>query len=161
MTTKEYNECVSEHADGLFRFVIKNLNDKLETENIVQNTFKKLWVRIEHIDFKTVKAYLYKIAYHEMIDATRRSNRFLTLDNASSVISDQKDYDNLMDYVNKALHELPKQQKSVVLLRDFEGYDYRSIGKIMDMTESQVKVNIHRARKKIKAYISKLELMIL
>ena len=49
----------------------------------------------------------------------------------------------------------------MVLLRDFEGYDYRSIGKIMDMTESQVKVNIHRARKKIKAYISKLELMIL
>jgi RNA polymerase sigma factor (sigma-70 family) len=96
-----------------------------------------------------------------MIDVTRRNKRFINLENASSVMSDEKEYNNMMDYVNKALHELPKQQKSVVLLRDFEGYDYRSIGKIMGMTESQVKVNIHRARKKIKAYISRLELMIL
>jgi len=161
MTTKEYNECVNKHADALFRFVIKNLNDEFEAENIVQNTFEKLWVRIEHIEFKTVKAYLYKIAYHEMIDVTRRNKRFINLENASSVMSDEKEYNNMMDYVNKALHELPKQQKSVLLLRDFEGYDYRSIGKIMGMTESQVKVNIHRARKKIKAYISRLELMIL
>ena len=52
MTTKEYNECVNEHADALFWFVIKNLNDEFEAENIVQNTFEKLWVRIEHIEFK-------------------------------------------------------------------------------------------------------------
>ena len=83
MTTKEYNECVNEHADALFRFVIKNLNDEFEAENIVQNIFEKLWVRIEQIDFKTVKAYLYKIAYHEMIDVTRRNKRFINLENAS------------------------------------------------------------------------------
>ena len=161
MTIREYNECVNEHADGLFRFIVKNLNDEFEAENIVQNTFEKLWVRIEYIDVKTVKAYIYKIAYNEMIDVTRRNKRFLKLESASTVEAEKQEYNNVMDYVNKVIHTLPKQQKSAILLRDYEGYDYNSIGKITGMSESQVKVNIHRARKKIKAFISKLELMIL
>ncbi len=76
MTIREYNECVNEHADGLFRFIVKNLNDEFEAENIVQNTFEMLWVRIEYIDVKTVKAYIYKIAYNEIIDVTRRKTLF-------------------------------------------------------------------------------------
>ena len=160
MTIREYNECVNEHADGLFRFIVKNLNDEFEAENIVQNTFEKLWVRIEYIDVKTVKAYIYKIAYNEMIDVTRRNKRFLKLESASTVEAEKQEYNNVMDYVNKVIHTLPKYQKSAILLRDYEGYDYNSIGKITGMSESQVKVNIHRARKKIKAFISKLELLI-
>jgi len=112
MTIREYNECVNEHADGLFRFIVKNLNDEFEAENIVQNTFEKLWVRIEYIDVKTVKAYIYKIAYNEMIDVTRRNKRFLKLESASTVEAEKQEYNNVMDYVNKVIHTLPKQQKS-------------------------------------------------
>lgn len=161
MTTTEYNDCVNQYADGLFRYLVKNLKDEFEAENIVQNTFEKLWVRIEHIKVETVKSYLYKIAYHEMIDVIRRKGRYLPIENANSIEVVNHEYDNVVDYVNKALDRLPDQQKSVVLLRDFEGYDYQSIGKITGLSESQVKVNIHRARKKIKVFISKLELMIL
>ena len=112
MTIREYNECVNEHADGLFRFIVKNLNDEFEAENIVQNTFEKLWVRIEYIDVKRVKAYIYKIAYNEMIDVTRRNKRFLKLESASTVEAEKQEYNNVMDYVNKVIHTLPKQQKS-------------------------------------------------
>ena len=112
MTIREYNECVNEHADGLFRFIVKNLSDEFEAENIVQNTFEKLWVRIEYIDVKTVKAYIYKIAYNEMIDVTRRNKRFLKLESASTVEAEKQEYNNVMDYVNKVIHTLPKQQKS-------------------------------------------------
>ena len=130
MTIREYNECVNEHADGLFRFIVKNLNDEFEAENIVQNTFEKLWVRIEYIDVKTVKAYIYKIAYNEMIDVTRRNKRFLKLESASTVEAEKQEYNNVMDYVNKVIHTLPKQQKSAILLRHYEGYDYNSIKKL-------------------------------
>ena len=69
--------------------------------------------------------------------------------------------DNLIEYVNKAVAELPEKQRSALTLRDFEGHDYRTIGEITGMNESQVKVNIFRARKYIKEYIQKLEVMTL
>ncbi|MDC0467697.1 RNA polymerase sigma factor [Bacteroidia bacterium] len=121
MTIRKYNECVNEHADGLFRFIVKNLNDEFEAENIVQNTFEKLWVRIEYIDVKRVKAYIYKIAYNEMIDVTRRNKRFLKLESASTVEAEKQEYNNVMDYVNKVIHTLPKQQKSAILLETTKG----------------------------------------
>ena len=59
------------------------------------------------------------------------------------------------------MNRLPEKQKNVLLLRDYEGYDYRSIGKIMDLSDSQVKVYIFRARKTIKAYLEKLDVLVL
>ena len=85
------------------------MKDEFEAENIVQNTFEKLWVRIEHIKVETVKSYLYKIAYHEMIDVIRRKGRYLPIENANSIEVVNHEYDNVVDYVNKALDRLPNQ----------------------------------------------------
>ncbi len=161
MTTQEYNECVTKYSDGIFRFIVKNMRDEFEAENIVQNTFEKLWVRRDFVEMKTAKAYLFKIAYNNMIDVIRKNKRHTDIDEAHHLASDFKEYDNLMDYVNKAVNKLPEKQKSAITLRDFEGHDYKSIGEITGMTESQVKVNIFRARKFVKGYINKLELMML
>ena len=68
MTTKEYNECVDSLSDGIFRFALKHLRDRYEAENVVQNTFEKLWVRRESVDMKTAKAFLFKVAYNNSID---------------------------------------------------------------------------------------------
>ncbi|MFB1003155.1 MAG: RNA polymerase sigma factor [Bacteroidia bacterium] len=143
MNTAEYNECVKNYSDGIFRFIVKNMRDEFEAENIVQNTFEKLWIRIDKVEMKTAKAYLFKIA------------------SAGHVASESYEYDNLLEYVNKAVAKLPEKQRSAIMLRDYEGHDYRSIGDITGMSESQVKVNIFRARKYIKEYINKLEIMML
>lgn len=160
MTTQEYNECVEQFSDGLFRFIVKNLGDRFEAENIVQNTFEKLWLKRENVDFKTAKPYLFKVAYNNMIDVTRKNKRVADLEEADHLKSEDNEYDNLIDYVRKAVDALPDKQKQAITLRDFEGYDYRSIGEITGMSESQVKVNIFRARKSIKAYIERLEIRI-
>jgi RNA polymerase sigma factor (sigma-70 family) len=59
--------------------------------------------------------------------------------------------------VNKALDRLPEIQRTVIMLRDYEGYDYAEIGKIAGLTESQVKVYIFRGRQTLKNYIVNLE----
>ena len=51
-------------------------------------------------------------------------------------------------------------QRSVVMLRDYEGYPYDEIGEITGLSESQVKVYIFRARKALKQYIGKLEMVV-
>ena len=62
--------------------------------------------------------------------------------------------------LNEALDKLPEIQKSVVLLRDYEGYNYQEIAEITGLNESQVKVYIFRARVTLRAYIKRLELVI-
>jgi len=62
--------------------------------------------------------------------------------------------------LNEALEKLPAIQKTVLLLRDYEGYNYAEIAEITDLTESQVKVYIFRARKGLKEYIKRLDLVI-
>lgn len=52
-----------------------------------------------------------------------------------------------------ALNRLNETQKSLVMLKDYEGYNYEEIGQIMDLTESQVKVYLHRARLALRNYL--------
>ena len=60
------------------------------------------------------------------------------------------------EVVNRAVSILPPVQKSVILLRDLEGYSYEEIGKILELSDSQVKVYLFRARNKIKKQLKGL-----
>ncbi|MFY0642906.1 MAG: sigma-70 family RNA polymerase sigma factor [Bacteroidia bacterium] len=157
MNTQEYNECVEAYSDGIFRFIVKNLGDHFESENIVQNTFEKLWIKKDNVQMETAKSYLFKVAYNNMIDVIRKNKRNTSLEAAHHLAADTEEYSDLTAWVQKAVSQLPEKQKTAITLRDFEGYDYKSIGDITGMSESQVKVNIFRARKFIKSYIVKLE----
>ena len=65
----------------------------------------------------------------------------------------------LKEIIDKALNELPEQHKTILLLRDYEGYNYKEIGEIMKLNESQVKVYLFRARKKVKEQIKDLTIL--
>lgn len=157
MNSQEYNECVDLYSDGIFRFIVKNLRDEFEAENIVQNTFEKLWIKRDDVLMATAKSYLFKVAYNNMIDVIRKNKRNTSLEAAGHIEAESTPYSDLTEWVHKAVAQLPEKQKTAITLRDFEGYDYKSIGEITGMSESQVKVNIFRARKYIKTFIGKLE----
>ncbi|HFB61480.1 MAG TPA: RNA polymerase sigma factor, partial [Bacteroidetes bacterium] len=69
-------------------------------------------------------------------------------------------YSDLKEVLDKAVEQLPEIQRSVVLLRDYEGYSYREIGQITGLSESQVKVYIFRARLFLKKFIGKPEVVL-
>ena len=60
------------------------------------------------------------------------------------------------EVVNRAVSILPPIQKSIVILRDLEGYSYEEVGEILDLSESQVKVYLFRGRRKIKKQLKGL-----
>ncbi|MFT4523223.1 MAG: RNA polymerase sigma factor (sigma-70 family) [Bacteroidia bacterium] len=161
MTVKEYNESVHSLSDNLFRFALKHLRDEFEAENVVQNTFEKLWVRRDKVDMRTAKSFLFTIAYNNCIDIIRKSKRKASMDEVvENKHSHSTQYSDTLEIVNKAVDKLPENQKTAIILRDYEGYDYKSIGDMTGMTEAQVKINIFRARKALKAYIKDLHLVI-
>ncbi len=158
MTLADYNNCVDNHADGLYRFILKQVKDKDASKDIVQDAFEKMWRKLETIDATKSKTYLFTTGYHSMVDYFRKQNKqsaFTEVDFDSHFHNNQ--YSDLKEVLNKCLDLSPEIQKTVLLLRDYEGYDYKEIGEITNLNESQVKVCIFRARTFLKNHIVKME----
>ena len=161
MNLAEYNQCVESHADGVYRFVIKQIRDKDAAKDIVQDSFEKMWRKIDTIDGAKAKTYLFTTAYHTLVDYTRKNSKSARMNEVDvNQHSHSSQYSDLKEILNQGLEQLPEIQKTVLLLRDYEGYDYLEIGEITQLTESQVKVYIFRARTFLKNYIGKVEAVI-
>jgi RNA polymerase sigma-70 factor (ECF subfamily) len=158
MTEKEYNECVNLYADNVYRFIVKNLRHEEDARDVVQTAFEKLWRNREDVDGGKSKSYLFTVAYNQMIDHLRKVKRvYLKEDFREEARVQNKHIDNAKEILNEALARLSETQRSLVMLKDYEGYSYEEIGKIMNLNESQVKVYLHRARLQLKEYIVKVE----
>lgn len=160
MTVKEYNISVDEYSDNLFRFALKHLRNEMSANDVVQETFTKVWIKHEEVSFEKVKSYLFTTAYHAIVDWVKKEGRSGDIEHADEQSSNPSINFSLKEVLEEALEKLPKIQKSVVLLRDYEGYNYEEIAEITGLSESQVKVYIFRARKALKTYIKRLDLVI-
>ena len=160
MTQKEYNIAVDEWSDNIFRFALKHLKNEMSANDIVQETFTKVWINHEEINANKVKSYLFTTAYHCIVDWVKKEKRNGDIEQANENNTSQNHNFDLQEVLGDALEKLPAIQKTVVLLRDYEGYNYAEIAEITDLTESQVKVYIFRARKGLKEYIKRLDLVI-
>jgi RNA polymerase sigma-70 factor (ECF subfamily) len=159
MTDKDFNTCVDNYSDGVYRFIVKNIGHEADAQDIVQTAFEKLWVNRSKVEPEKAKSYLFTVAYHQMIDHIRKDKRNNTTDNFEEVkISIYQDANaELKQALLSAINQLNPTQKSLVLLKDYEGYSYQEIGTIMDLSESQVKVYLHRARLLLKEKLAHLE----
>jgi RNA polymerase sigma-70 factor (ECF subfamily) len=161
MTTPEYNHCVDQFSDGVYRFVLKNIRDKESARDVVQESFTRMWEKVKEVSFEKAKSYLFTTAYHTMIDMLRKENRLTSYEEQShGKETIENSYSDLKEVLNLAVEKLSDVQRSVLLLRDYEGYSYEEIGRITGLSESQVKVYIYRARVALKEYIRKPELVI-
>ena len=161
MTISEYNSCVDNFSDGVYRFILKNLKETEVSHDIVQESFMKLWIKRKEIDSAKGKSYLFTTAYHTMIDYIRKNSRNISIDSMEDIQgASYNNYSDLKEILNLAVDKLPEIQRSVVMLRDYEGYSYEEIGEITNLSESQVKVYIYRARVFLKKYIVSPELVI-
>ncbi|MEM9050443.1 MAG: RNA polymerase sigma factor [Bacteroidota bacterium] len=161
MTVDDYNNCVDAHADGLYRFMLKHVRDVEQARDLVQESFAKMWLKVEEINASKAKSYLFSTGYNTMIDQIRRDKKKGNYNEVEAQkLSHSQQYSDLNEILHDALETLPEKQKSVVLLRDYEGYSYQEIGEITSMSESQVKVYIFRARKALKNYIGSIEAVI-
>jgi RNA polymerase sigma factor (sigma-70 family) len=155
MTVSQYNQCVDLHADAVYRFIVKNLRDEDAAHDVVQDAFEKVWLKAEEIQFEKAKSYLFTTAYRFMLERIRKQNRIVPLDEHSvqRMSDSQKPEVDLKRILDQALARLPEIQRSVIMLRDYEGYSYEEIGVITGLNASQVKVYIFRARVSLKNFL--------
>ena len=155
MEVNDYNACVQEWADALFRFACKCTGQQSDAHDIVQNSFEVLWQKRKDVDAGKAKAFLFQVAYRQSVDNYRKRAR------VSFTEPEEQHYTpanhDLKKILDRALAQLDEEARALVLLKDYEGYRYEEIAKITGLTETQVKVYLHRARKTLKAYLVSVE----
>lgn len=158
MTEKDYNDCVRQYADNVYRFILKNLKHEEDARDVVQSAFEKMWRNRAEVEADKCKSFLFTVAYNQMIDHLRKAKRVtLKEEFREDARISYKEVNNAKKILEKALARLNETQRSLVMLKDYEGYSYEEIGQIMGLSDSQVKVYLHRARLQLKNYLVKPE----
>jgi RNA polymerase sigma-70 factor (ECF subfamily) len=123
MTTSEYNKSVDQYSDNIYRFALKNLRDSEKAKDIVQDTFMKLWVKVDDVNVEKVKSYLFTSAYHSMVDLSRKEKRVGEYNEAKvKKMGHSEQYSDAKENLEVAVAKLPEIQRQMILLRDNEGY---------------------------------------
>jgi RNA polymerase sigma factor (sigma-70 family) len=158
MGISEYNKTVDEFSESIFRFILKNVTDDEISRDIVQEAYMRLWNKRKEIPYEKSKTYLFTTAYHLLIDFVRKEkSKQKYLNELNIETSSENNFSDLSEIIEEAVTQLPEIQRTVILLRDYEGYSYKEIGDITNLSESQVKVYIYRARTVLKRYIGSLD----
>lgn len=157
MELKDYNSCVQEWADPLFRFAYKCTGNAEDARDVVQNSFEVLWQKRQEVLTEKAKAFLFQVAYRQSVDLFRKKGRVQYTGQPEHSGSSNPGNPDLKRVLERALSQLDEQSRALVLLKDYEGYHYEEIAQITNLSETQVKVYLHRARKTLKNYLVSVE----
>ncbi len=151
MDTRSYNQVVDQWATPLFRFALKLARERMAAEDLVQDAFTVLWENREKVSKEKAKPYLFQVLYRRFVDEYRRRQRWTEWGHAAMVSASYEDRPpDVREAIERAADQLPDIQRAVLMLRDWEGYSYKEIAEITGLSDSQVKVYLFRARKKMK-----------
>ncbi len=164
MTAEEFKIDLLPIKNKLFRLALNLVQNKQEAEDVVQEIYLKLWdMREKLVQYRSVEGLMVTMTRNLCLDRIKaKSNKFasLTYETANQTEDSQEDKSvrtDLVKQVKKLIGRLPEQQKTLVHLRDVEGYDYQEIVDITGFELNYIRVNLSRARKKIRETIQKIQ----
>lgn len=152
MTELEYSNSVTKYENRVFAFIFSKTKDEELAKDVTQDAFMKLWINKATVKIESTKSWLFTTAYNHMINLLKFNNRFVDntiLEEKESVV-DVLDTFDVKEIVMRELKKLNQQEQRLIILRDVHNFTYNEIGERMGLTETQVKVYLFRARKKIK-----------
>ncbi|MEP5611392.1 MAG: RNA polymerase sigma factor [Cyclobacteriaceae bacterium] len=163
MSTKLYNDLILPASDGMYRYALSIVREPETARDVVQDCLAKIWnIRHDLPKIEKANAWAFRIVRNRCIETLRR-DRYTDLDerivnlqfsssaDQATITSDQ------MVWLRDVLQTLPEKQREVFHLREVEELSYQEIAETCALTESDVKVNIHRARKKVKDAMQKID----
>lgn len=150
---------VMKYKDKLYRFALKMLGNDVDAEDVVQEVMVKVWQKSDQLEeIENKQAWCMTVTRNLAIDKIRaRKSTTASAIEDYHYISDTRPTPDIiaedkesLSIVMKILDGLPDHQKEIIHLRDIEGYTYKEIAEITSYSEEQVKVNLFRARQKLK-----------
>lgn len=163
MSSKLYNELILPASDGMYRYALSIVREPETARDVVQDCLAKIWnIRHDLSKIEKANAWAFRIVRNRCIETLRR-DRYADLDEkvVNLQISSPADQavitSDQMVWLRDVLKDLPEKQREVFHLREVEELSYQEIAETCALSESDVKVNIHRARKKVKDAMQKID----
>jgi len=163
MTTEEFKSDVMPIKNKLYRFALRILGDSEEAQDVVQEIFIRLWSKRDQIgEYRSIEAFAMTMTRNLCLDRLKSpSSRIESLDETRTMTDNRTPYteteaSDTMKMVRLAMDGLPEQQRMVVHLRDIEGCDFDEIAEVTGLSLNNVRVNLSRARKKIRDILIKI-----
>jgi RNA polymerase sigma factor (sigma-70 family) len=160
LTNVQFNDIAKEYGPRLYRFAFKMLCDSASAKDMTQDALMKLWENRDNVNFSKVKSWLFTTTYRLCLKRIEESRKYTLEDCMPDSGVNELPPPDLKAIITESLNLLGDTQRSVLLLRDYEGYDYSEIAEIVGVTESQARLHLFRARQKIKAYLKDIEYVI-
>lgn len=157
MELTDYNTCVKEWSDAVYRFACKCTGNEEDAKDIVQNSFQVLWEKRKDVHPGKAKSFLFQVAYRQSIDLYRKQKRVSYTERVDEGTTTSQSSPELKRVLDRALSRLDEQSRALVLLKDYEGYKYDEIAQITGLSDTQVRVYLHRARKSLKDFLVSVE----
>ncbi len=146
------------HSREIYRFALYLSGDPAMAEDIVSETFLRVWDSSAKLRMETVRGYLLTIARNVYLHDLRRKSRYSSLDDrdieSAAVVREFELKDSLRDVLS-ALQTLPEIDRAALLLHAEQGVPYQEIARILSLSLSAVKVKIYRTRLKLAEYCNK------
>jgi RNA polymerase sigma factor (sigma-70 family) len=143
----------------LYRFASRLLEDADEAQDALQEVFIKLWNHREMLDtLNSVEAFAMKVTKNHCLDRIK-ARRTVSLEQTRSLLfkaDDQMEIETNLEMkdaagkIIKLIAGLPEQQRMIIQMRDIEGYEFEEIEEILEISMNTIRVNLSRARKKIR-----------
>ncbi len=164
MTTEEFKTKLLPLKNKLFRLAWLLTGQREEAEDVVQEVYLKIWdMRHQLGKYKSLEGLLVTMTRNRSLDKLRRKkNKILTLKpevihNFSDDLQKQTEVNDLVKKVKRIMKDLPEQQQTIMHLRDVEGYGFEEIVEMTGFDSNYIRVNLSRARKKVRMEIEKIE----
>lgn len=150
---REFHDLYARYAGDVHRFATYLTGDPALADDITSETFLRAWTSASPIRHDTVKAYLFTIARHLVFAESRRAAKLHeledTMPSAAPSQDTQHEQQAALARVLRGLRHLPAVDRAALLLRVRDGMSYEDIAAALDLSLSNVKVKVHRARLKL------------
>lgn len=164
MTVEEFKIEVLPIKNKLYRLARRLMKNNQEAEDIVQEVFLKLWVRRNQLaEFRNIEAYAITMTKNQCLDQLKsKKDKTFSLNGFDQVASDKHpgekmEINETINQVRSVIDTLPELQKMVIHLRDIEGLEFEEIAEVLHINVNAIRVNLSRARKKVRDEILKLQ----